>query len=49
MKKFQQGYKEGAVDFQTINSSVLSWIGHAGHADSWRLREDLFNRFVFVK
>jgi len=49
MKKFQQGYKEGAVDFQTINSSVLSWIGHAGHADTWRLWEDLFNRFVFVK
>jgi len=49
MKKFQQEYKQGAVDFKTINQSVQSWIGHAGHADTWHLREDLFNRFVFVK
>ncbi len=49
MKKFQQGYKEGAIDLATINQSVQSWIGHAGHANTWHLREKLFNRFVFVK
>lgn len=49
MKSFQQQYKSGEIDWQSINQSVQSWIGHAKHADTFHLRENLFNRFVFVK
>ena len=49
MKKFQREYKEDIVDLQTVNQSVQSWIGHAGHADTWHLRKKLFKRFVFAK
>ncbi len=49
MKRFQQLYQEGKIDLQSINQSIQSWIGHASHADTWHLRQNLFNKFVFVK
>ncbi len=48
LKHFQQLYKEGRIALPTIQQSLQSWIGHAGHADTWRLRENVFNKFIFV-
>ncbi|MBD3341362.1 MAG: RNA-dependent DNA polymerase, partial [Candidatus Lokiarchaeota archaeon] len=39
MKIFQEKYKAGTINFQSINQSVQSWIGHACHADTWYLRK----------
>ena len=47
MRKFQKGYKDGSIPLQHIGQSVVSWNGHAGHADTWRLRELVLEDIVF--
>ncbi len=43
-----QAYRAGAMPWQKIRASVQAWLGHAGHADTWRLRRALFERYVFT-
>jgi len=31
-----------------VNQSVQAWIGHAMHADTWRIREQIFDAFPFL-
>lgn len=38
LKNFQHLYKKKRISWQHINQSVQSWIGHAKHADSWKIR-----------
>ena len=49
LKEFQRLYKEGAVSWAHIYQSVQSWIGHAKHADTARLRELVLADVVFRK
>ena len=46
LKAFAEGYADGSRTFEEINASVQSWLGHAGHADTYRLRCRLFADFV---
>lgn len=45
LKKFERGYVEGAVDVDHITASIMSWLGHAGHADCYNLTKRLFQDF----
>ncbi len=36
------------LDWETIHQSVQSWIGHAQHGDTWRLREQIFDCASFM-
>ena len=47
LRHFQASYRRGEMGWEEIRQSVYSWIAHASHADSWRLREDLFAQAVF--
>ncbi|MDP2600261.1 MAG: RNA-directed DNA polymerase [Deltaproteobacteria bacterium] len=47
LKKFQKKYAEGCMEWPHINQSVQSWIGHAAHADTARLRNNLLPEVVF--
>ncbi|MGH7831964.1 MAG: reverse transcriptase domain-containing protein, partial [Candidatus Binatia bacterium] len=49
VKRFQELYQAGRVSLPRIHQSVQSWIGHASHADSVRLRELVFSEIVFRK
>lgn len=49
MQKYQHAYGAGQLPLRAIHTSVQSWIGHASHADSYRLREGIFSQLVFQK
>ena len=47
LKRFQREYAEGRMEWPQINQSVQAWIGHASHADTARLRNNLLPEVVF--
>jgi retron-type reverse transcriptase len=47
LRGFAQAYAAGLVTLADINPSVQSWIGHAMHADTQRLRARIVSRTVF--
>jgi hypothetical protein len=44
-----QGYREGRIDREEVRASVMSWIGHLRHGDTWGLRTALLEKAVFVR
>lgn len=48
MKTLQRQYAHKQISFETIRLSIAGWLGHAVHADSYRLRQDLFRDLVFL-
>jgi len=40
-------FAQEGTDLETIGQSVASWVGHAAHADTWRLRDRLLGSAVF--
>jgi len=49
LKAFQQKYAMGQVDIEKIRQSLMSWLGHVSHCNSYNLRKKLFQQFVLVK
>jgi retron-type reverse transcriptase len=49
MRCFQYLYGHRKIDWKHLHQSIQSWIGHAKHADSYRLRELIFGEFVFKR
>ncbi len=49
LRVFKKKYATGDIGYEKINRSVQSWIGHAKHADTYRLRRKLFSEFKLVK
>lgn len=47
MKTKQKQFSNGEIDLQNIQQSIKAWIGHAGHGNTWKLREKLLYEFVF--
>ncbi len=43
------GYREGKTGFDAVDASVQSWLSHAGHGDTWKLRRALLHDFVLKK
>jgi len=46
LRWFAQGYTAGETTLDEINASIQSWIGHAKHANTHKLRQGLFENFV---
>ena len=42
-------YRAGEMDWPALNASVQSWIGHARHAGTARLREAIFKQVSLSK
>lgn len=49
LRFFAKAYRKYCMDWQDINPSVQSWIGHAVHADTQGLRGKLFSSIVFSR
>lgn len=47
LRQFQFLYGQGSIEWKQISQSVRSWIGHAVHADTMRLRELILPEVVF--
>jgi len=49
IKRFIERYATGAIDFQTVNKSIQSWLGHIKHADTFNLRNKILSSIVLVR
>lgn len=49
LKAFKRRYQKGQISLEKINATIQSWLGHAKHADSYKLREKLLEGFVLTK
>ena len=45
----KQQYADGQVDLAAVGHRIQSWIGHAAHADSYRLRERILGSVTFQR
>lgn len=49
MKKLQKRYAEGLVTLSRIRQSLISWLGHAQHAETHGLQKSLLDKFIFTR
>lgn len=49
MREMQSAFTEGKIGWDEIRPRIHAWIGHAQHGNTWKLREQLFGQFAFVK
>lgn len=47
LKKYSGAYSKGNMNWADFNPSVQSWIGHAKQADTFNLRQSIFDSTVF--
>ncbi len=47
LRGLRDGWESGRLEKDEIRQSVMAWIGHAMHGDTWRLREQIFASVVF--
>jgi len=49
LKKMSALYQEGQISLTRVHQSIQSWIGHASHADTYRLRSRILGSVVFQR
>ena len=49
LKRFQWEYASGLTDFDAIKRSLASYKGHLQHGHTWKLRKEVYRRFVLVR
>ncbi len=49
LSRMQRDFARGELSLQEVACQIHSWIGHARHGDTWRLRQRLFNEVVFTR
>ena len=49
LRWMQVAYARGTIGWPEVRRRIVSWIGHAQHADTYRLRERLFAQVVFKR
>jgi hypothetical protein len=47
LAELARGHARGMVPMDRVKASVMSWIGHLKHGDTWRLRRKLLSAAVF--
>jgi len=46
MRRFQNQFPSRQISLRDIRQSLMSWLGHAQQANTWRLRNELMPRFA---
>ncbi len=41
-------FHRGEMDFAGVRRRISGWLGHAAFGDTWKLRRNLFGRFILV-
>jgi hypothetical protein len=49
IKTLQRDYARGRIDFERLNQSIQSWIGHAAFSNTYRLRSKIFSEHPFIR
>jgi retron-type reverse transcriptase len=49
LKKMRALYQEGEIPLTRVHQSIQSWIGHASHADTYRVRSRILGSVVFQR
>jgi retron-type reverse transcriptase len=49
LKAMARDYRAGKLDREHVQASIMSWVGHARHADTWGLRRAVFSGVSFSK
>lgn len=49
LKKLQRDYSEGKASVDKVRSVVSSWVGHASHANTYRLRTKVLQGFTLTR
>jgi hypothetical protein len=49
VRAMQAAYAAGRLDWPTIVQRLMSWVGHAKQANSYRLLEGLFGNMSFQR
>jgi retron-type reverse transcriptase len=49
LRGLQMQFQRGEVNLREVRQRIQSWIAHASHADTWRLRRSIFAAIVFDK
>ena len=49
LTELQQEYERGRIDLEPLIQRLQSWEAHLKHADSYRLRRNIFRELVFKK
>ena len=47
LRRLQADFAEDKIPWRDVHQSVQSWLGHARHADTYRLRAQLFSQTIF--
>ena len=47
LRRMREQWAQGDVEWEEIAMRINSWIGHAQHGRTWRVRAHLFDRFPF--
>lgn len=46
LKALASAYHQGLIPLERVNATLHAWVGHAQHADSWRIRQQLTQALV---
>jgi retron-type reverse transcriptase len=49
LQHLAKAYAGGEIQLEQVNSSMMSWIGHVQHADSYGLRKKIFGEVSFQR
>lgn len=49
VRKMQHDFAIGVLDFPPIYQRLMSWVGHARQADTYRLRSRLLDTIYFQR
>ena len=49
LRQLQRAYSAGRVAAPQIRASLISWMGHASHANSFRLVRRLLREYKFLR
>jgi retron-type reverse transcriptase len=49
LRRLQQDFGKGAMNWAEVSQRVRAWVAHAEQGDTWRLREQVFAQCVFKR
>jgi len=49
LKAMKYKYEAGRISLDTINTSIMSWVAHCKHANTYRLREKVLGSIILKK
>ena len=49
IRRLQKQYTDGEVDWPEVAQSLQAWNAHAEHGTTWKLRQDVFDKAVFIR